>query len=135
MFFALDNVTKQFGGLTAVKDVSLSLERHELVGLIGPNGAGKTTVFNLITGVYQPTAGTIALAGESLVGRKPHQIARMGVARTFQNIRLFANLSVLDNVRIAAALHHPVPLGPAMAHTAGVAAKDADLTERAHHLL
>lgn len=134
-FFTLQNVTKQFGGLTAVKDVTLDVAQGELVGLIGPNGAGKTTIFNLITGVYQPTQGDIRLGDRSLVGRKPSEIARIGVARTFQNIRLFSALSVLDNVRIAGGLHHPAPLTGAMLHTPGVAAMDRALTDRARNLL
>lgn len=134
-FFTLQNVTKQFGGLTAVKDVCLNVGQGELVGLIGPNGAGKTTIFNLITGVYQPTQGEIRLGDTSLVGRKPSGIAKLGVARTFQNIRLFSALSVLDNVRIAGGLHHPVPLAGAMLHTPAVAAHDRALTDRARHLL
>jgi branched-chain amino acid transport system ATP-binding protein len=95
----LDKVTIRFGGLTAVSNLDLLIGRNELVGLIGPNGAGKTTAFNLITGVYQPTAGKIDFDGESLVHRKPHQITARGVARTFQNIRLFTSLTVFDNVR------------------------------------
>lgn len=134
-FFELDNVTKTFGGLTAVKGLSLAIEEHELVGLIGPNGAGKTTVFNLITGVYRPTQGDIRLKGRTLVGRKPNQIAAMGVGRTFQNIRLFPRLTVLDNVRVAAALHHPVGLPGAMLHMPNVARQDQALTERARRLL
>jgi len=90
-----------FGGLCAVSDFSLALAPGELVGLIGPNGAGKTTVFNLLTGVYRASQGSIRFAGEELVGRAPHAIARLGVARTFQNIRLFRDLTVLDNVRAA----------------------------------
>ena len=101
----LDRCTIRFGGLTAVSELSLNLGEHQLLGLIGPNGAGKTTVFNLITGVYQPTAGEIRFAGKSLAGRKPYQITKRGIARTFQNIRLFASLSVLDNVRVAFHLH------------------------------
>lgn len=118
-----------------MNDLSLSIGPCELVGLIGPNGAGKTTVFNLITGVYQPTTGDIRMEGASLSGRKPHEIARMGVARTFQNIRLFPGLTALDNVRIAAALHRPVGLLPAMFHTPSVAARDAALTARSRELL
>jgi branched-chain amino acid transport system ATP-binding protein len=94
------NLTHRFGGLTAVDDFSLSVAPGELVGVIGPNGAGKTTVFNLISGVYRASAGSIRFDGAELVGRAPHGIARLGIARTFQNIRLFANLSVLDNVKI-----------------------------------
>jgi branched-chain amino acid transport system ATP-binding protein len=98
---SLDKTTIRFGGLTAVSSFDLAIDRQELVGLIGPNGAGKTTVFNLITGVYQPTDGGISFDGKSLVGRKPHQITASGIARTFQNIRLFPSLSVFDNVRAA----------------------------------
>jgi branched-chain amino acid transport system ATP-binding protein len=103
----LDDVTIRFGGLTAVSGVPLKIGTQELVGLIGPNGAGKTTLFNLITGVYQPTSGTIAFNGRPTACLKPHQLARMGITRTFQNIRLFASLSVFDNVRAAAQLHCP----------------------------
>src|SRR6516225_3366005 len=97
----LDQVTIRFGGLTAVSDVNLQIFDGELVGLIGPNGAGKTTLFNIITGVYQPTGGAISFAGQPTAGLKPHQLARLGIARTFQNIRLFASMSVFDNVRTA----------------------------------
>jgi branched-chain amino acid transport system ATP-binding protein len=95
------NVTHHFDGLAAVSDFNLTLEPQELVGIIGPNGAGKTTVFNLITGVYRATVGSITLAGAELVGKRPSQITSLGIARTFQNIRLFKELTVLDNVRIA----------------------------------
>jgi branched-chain amino acid transport system ATP-binding protein len=103
----IDKATIRFGGLTAVSELDLQIGRNELVGLIGPNGAGKTTVFNLITGVYQPTGGEIIFDNRSLVGRKPHQITRHGIARTFQNIRLFGSMTVFDNVRITAQLHCP----------------------------
>ncbi len=93
-----------FGGLRAVQDFNLVLQRGDLHGLIGPNGAGKTTVFNLLTGVYRPAAGTARLDGRLLTGLKPHQIAAAGLARTFQSSRLFADLTVLDNVRIGAQL-------------------------------
>jgi len=95
------SVTHYFGGLCAVSDFNLDLEKGELVGIIGPNGAGKTTVFNLITGVYKATRGSITMNGHELVGLKPNQVTALGIARTFQNIRLFKDLSVLDNVRIA----------------------------------
>jgi branched-chain amino acid transport system ATP-binding protein len=101
----LDKTTIRFGGLTAVSELDLSVGHNELVGLIGPNGAGKTTAFNLITGVYQPTGGTITFNGQSCAGCKPHDLAKCGIARTFQNIRLFASMSVFDNVRAAARLH------------------------------
>ncbi len=97
----LDACTLRFGGLTAVCEVSTAVNERALMGLIGPNGAGKTSVFNLITGVYAPTAGDIRFAGQSVAGRRPYEINRLGIARTFQNIRLFPSLSVFDNVRVA----------------------------------
>jgi branched-chain amino acid transport system ATP-binding protein len=97
----LRECTMRFGGLTAVSELTLQIGPRDLVGLIGPNGAGKTTVFNVITGIYEPTSGTIRLASESLIGRKASAIAARGVARTFQNIRLFDSLTVYDNVRAA----------------------------------
>src|SRR5260221_5736954 len=101
----LETCTMRFGGLTAVSALDLRIDEHDLLGLIGPNGAGKTTVFNLITGVYQPTEGGIFFNGRSVLGRKPHQLAALGLARTFQNIRLFASMTVFDNVRAATQLH------------------------------
>ena len=98
-------VNEMFGGLKAVSNFNLHINPGELVGLIGPNGAGKTTAFNLFTGVYQPTEGQIEFLGKSIVGLKPHQITQRGIARTFQNIRLFAELSVFDNVKIAFHFH------------------------------
>ncbi len=94
------NLGITFGGLKAVDNFSLTLEKGALYGLIGPNGAGKTTVFNLLTGVYKPTTGTFFLDGKELKGKKPAEINKAGIARTFQNIRLFKNLSVLDNVKV-----------------------------------
>jgi branched-chain amino acid transport system ATP-binding protein len=101
----LQGCTLRFGGLACVSEVSASVGEGSLTGLIGPNGAGKTSVFNMITGVYRPTAGTIHFAGKPLVDLKPFQITRLGIARTFQNIRLFPSLSVFDNVRVAFHLH------------------------------
>ncbi len=103
----LQCVTIRFGGLTAVSEVDFQIGGRELVGLIGPNGAGKTTVFNLVTGVYQPTSGAILFAGQPTANLKSNQLARLGIARTFQNIRLFASMSVFDNVRVAVQLHSP----------------------------
>lgn len=100
-----EGVSKVFGGLKAVSNFDMQIDKGELVGLIGPNGAGKTTAFNLLTGVYQPTTGAIDFAGKSLLGLKPFQITQRGIARTFQNIRLFSELSVLDNVKIAYHFH------------------------------
>lgn len=113
MWLDVRGLTMDFGGVRAVASVDLAIERHELVALIGPNGAGKTTVFNLLTGMYRPTAGNMILDGRSLLGRQPYRINQAGVARTFQNIRLFGELSVLDNVRIA--LHARVRYGIAEA--------------------
>lgn len=96
----IDHMTMQFGGLKAVDDFSLDLE-DEIVAIIGPNGAGKTTVFNVISGVYQPTSGSVYFEGQDMKGKPPHEFANMGVARTFQNIRLFGNVTVLDNLLIA----------------------------------
>jgi len=96
-----DKLTIKFGGLTAVSDFSLNIEEHDLVGLIGPNGAGKTTIFNMLTGVYAPTSGTIEFNGEFIQGIKPYEITKKRIARTFQNIRLFKDLTVLDNVKIS----------------------------------
>ncbi len=101
----VENCTIRFGGLTAVSALNLRIDEHDLLGLIGPNGAGKTTVFNLITGVYQPTEGAIFFNDQCIIGCKPHQLAALGLARTFQNIRLFASMSVFDNVRAATQLH------------------------------
>ncbi len=100
----MEQCTIRFGGLTAVSELDLRIGANELVGLIGPNGAGKTTVFNLITGVYAPTSGHIQFNAQSISGRKPHEVTARGIARTFQNIRLFASLSVFDNVRVAVQL-------------------------------
>ena len=101
----LEQCTVRFGGLTAGSAFDLQIRGNELVGLIGPNGAGKTSVFNLITGVYRPSEGEIFFNGESIVGLKPNEITECGIARTFQNIRLFPSLSVFDNVRVAFHLH------------------------------
>jgi branched-chain amino acid transport system ATP-binding protein len=99
------NLTKNFGGLRAVSSFNLSLKEGEFVGLIGPNGAGKTTVFNLLTGIYKPTSGQILFRGEEITGLPPHEITKRGMARTFQNIRLFKEMTVLDNIRTAYHTH------------------------------
>ncbi len=103
----VSGLTKDFGGLRAVSNLSFGVEAGEILGLIGPNGAGKTTVFNLVTGFHRPTAGAIRLAGAGLVGLKPHAVTRRGVARTFQIVKPFPRLSVLENVTLAAFLRHP----------------------------
>jgi branched-chain amino acid transport system ATP-binding protein len=112
-----NNVTIRFGGLTAVCEFNLELRPHELVGLIGPNGAGKTTIFNMLTGVYKPTEGTIQVGGVATHQMKPYQITSLGVARTFQNIRLFKDLTVLNNVKIGGHIHFKYSGLSAVLHT------------------
>ena len=129
------NLGIQFGGLKAVDSFNLNIEKGMLYGLIGPNGAGKTTVFNLLTGVYKPTTGTIRLDGKLINGKTPTQINNMGIARTFQNIRLFSNMSVLDNVKVA--LHENVkyPLLTSMTHMFGFNKKEKEMDELATDIL
>jgi len=98
---SLDQLSLSFGGLRAISELDLRVDDGEIVSLIGPNGAGKTTVFNVITGVYQPSSGDVRFAGRSITGQPPHRIARLGIARTFQSLRLFLNMSVLENVMAA----------------------------------
>jgi branched-chain amino acid transport system ATP-binding protein len=132
----LEKVTIRFGGLTAVNAVDFSVNEGELCGLIGPNGAGKTTVFNLITGVYQPTDGRVNFCGHNLAGLRVNEIVARGIARTFQNIRLFGSLSVFDNVRVACNLHRDtsplhslVRLGAFQNDEAGIAKRAEELLE------
>jgi branched-chain amino acid transport system ATP-binding protein len=127
--------TKKFGGLTAVSGFSLTMESGELVGLIGPNGAVKTTAFNLLTGVYTPTSGRILFQGRSIAGHKPSQIAASGISRTFQNIRLFSQMSVLDNIRTASHLHFKPSLAAAFLRTQKLLDAEAKVNEDAHELL
>ena len=101
----LDKVSKRFGGLSVLEDVSFEVPKGSVFGLIGPNGAGKTTVFNLVTGLLAPTGGSIALGGTSLVGVKPHRITRLGISRTFQNIRIFKEMTLLENVVVGMHTH------------------------------
>ena len=124
-----------FGGLRAVDELSMKIEKGGLVGLIGPNGAGKTTVINMLTGVYRPTDGGIRLDGQNLVGKKPHEICKLGVARTFQNIRLFSNLTVLDNVKTG--LHNEITysLAESLFHIGSYRKKERAMNERAMELL
>jgi branched-chain amino acid transport system ATP-binding protein len=132
-------LTKSFGGLTAVSNVSFDLEQGELVGLIGPNGAGKTTVFNLLTGVYAPTSGTITINlngnDREIQGLKPYTICKAGLARTFQNIRLFKDLTVLDNVRIA--MHKNVKYGfiHSLLHTPSYKKEEKEIINKSMELL
>jgi branched-chain amino acid transport system ATP-binding protein len=136
---SVDKLTKSFGGLTAVSYVTMHLEKGELVGLIGPNGAGKTTLFNLLTGVYSPTSGSIKLDLEGNVkelgGNKPYNVTKAGLARTFQNIRLFKDLTVLDNVRIAMHQNIRYKLPSAFLHFNKFHYEEDRLKEEAERLL
>lgn len=129
------NLGISFGGLRAVDELSMQIEEGGLVGLIGPNGAGKTTVFNMLTGVYRPTDGGIRLDGENLVGKKPNEICQMGVARTFQNIRLFPQQSVLDNVKVG--LHNQIryTLAESMLHMGSYRKKEKEMDQKALDIL
>ncbi len=131
----LDKVTIRFGGLTAVNAVDFSVGENELCGLIGPNGAGKTTVFNLITGVYQPTDGTVSFEGKNVAGLRVNEIVERGIARTFQNIRLFGSLSVFDNVRVACNLHRETSPLHSMIRLGGFRRDEAAITQRVEELL
>jgi branched-chain amino acid transport system ATP-binding protein len=104
----IKNLTKTFGGIVAVEDLTFNIKKGEIMGIIGPNGAGKTTVFNLITGVYKPTSGSVFFKDEDITGLNPDVVVKKGIARTFQNIRLFKNLTVLQNVVTALDLNHPL---------------------------
>ena len=131
----LDKATIRFGGLTAVNSVDFTVGENELVGLIGPNGAGKTTVFNLITGVYQPTDGTVKFNGKDLGGIRVNGIVERGIARTFQNIRLFGSLSVFDNVRVACNLHRATNPIQTLIRLRKFREDEAAITKRAEDLL
>ena len=132
---SVENITMQFGGVVAVNNLSLHIPEGQIVALIGPNGAGKTTAFNMLTGVYRPTDGGIRLDGQNLIGKKPHEICKMGVARTFQNIRLFSELSVLDNVKTG--LHNQITysFAESMFHLGSYRKKEKQMDEKAMELL
>src|SRR6188508_1277591 len=123
----VNDIGISFGGLKAVQHFSIRIPRGALYGLIGPNGAGKTTVFNLLTGVYQTMGGQISLDGSNLVGLKPHEVAAAGIARTFQNIRLFPGLNVLDNVRLAGQLRTRQGLVHTMIRTKRYLSEEAEI--------
>src|SRR5215207_5159404 len=131
----LQNVTVQFGGLKAVSDVTFNVCERELVGLIGPNGAGKTTIFNVVTGVYAPTKGTVYFDGKSVAGKRPYFITARGIARTFQNIRLFPSMTVFDNVRCACNMHLNHGISHALWRGSKVAAEERDIATRVMELL
>jgi branched-chain amino acid transport system ATP-binding protein len=129
------NATMRFGGLTAVSDLNITVGEQEIVGLIGPNGAGKTTAFNMITGVYKPTEGVITYNGTDLGKLPPHRITALGLARTFQNIRLFREMNVLENVLVASNLRMGVSFLPSVLHLPVYLAKEKAAHESAMHLL
>ena len=131
----LRSVTMQFGGVTALADVDLYVDEGEIAGLIGPNGAGKTTVFNVVTGVFEPTAGDIVFAGRSIVGMKRYQVTKSGVARTFQNIRLFPDMTARENVMVGADAHHATSIIGAMLRLPRHRSEERHGDERADELL
>jgi branched-chain amino acid transport system ATP-binding protein len=131
----VQTMTRRFGGLIAVNNVSFSVRRGEIFGLIGPNGAGKTTLFNLITGLTSPTSGALRYRGESITGLRPHRIAAKGIARTFQNIRLFGNLSALQNVMIAQHIHTHSRLLFGVLGLPPAPREEREIRERARELL
>jgi len=129
------HITKRFGGVQALSEVSFAIERGEIFGLIGPNGAGKTTLFNVLTGIYGPDGGTFQFDGQELRGRAPHEVAAAGIARTFQNIRLFANLSAIENVMIGRHVRTRAGVLGAIFRTRGTRAEEKDIEQRAAKLL
>ncbi|HVP36819.1 MAG TPA: ABC transporter ATP-binding protein [Terriglobales bacterium] len=131
----IKNCSIHFGGLKAIDGLDMSMENGELVGLIGPNGAGKTTLFNLITGVYYPTAGDIIFQSKKLNGKKPYQITSYGIGRTFQNIRLFQNLAVLDNVKTACHLHSKEGMFSSVVRSRKFEIEEDELIQRSMNLL
>lgn len=130
-----EHVSMVFGGLKAVSNFNLHLNKGELVGLIGPNGAGKTTAFNMLTGVYRPTTGSITFAGKSIVGLPPYEVTQRGIARTFQNIRLFSELTVLENVKIAFHFHVKYGLIEAVLRVGRYFREEQEIEEEAMELL
>src|SRR6185503_14668016 len=128
-------LTKRFGGVQALADVGFTIRRGEIYGLIGPNGAGKTTLFNLLTGIYAPDAGAFTFDGSPLQGLKPHAVAARGIARTFQNIRLFANLSALENVMIGRHVRTRAGVLGAVLRGPATRQEEADIQHRAFELL
>lgn len=135
VLLSVNNLSISFGGLRAVSDLNIQIKKNQLAGLIGPNGAGKTTVFNMLTGVYLPTSGDIQFENKSLVGLKPYHINQRGIARTFQNIRLFSDLSVIDNLKIAYHSHAQYGLLAAICRLPGFHAGEKEMHEKSMELL
>jgi branched-chain amino acid transport system ATP-binding protein len=134
-FFRLTDVRKRFGGLVAVNDLSFAIDAGSIVAMIGPNGAGKSTVFNLITGIYEPSHGSIDFDGRAIRGLRPDQVTALGIARTFQNVRLFAFMSVLDNVMTGEHVRMRASLVDSLLHTPAQRREERQVRERAHELL
>lgn len=135
MLLEMKDVVKQFGGLTAVSNMSFHVDEGEIYGVIGPNGAGKTTIFNLITGVYQVTEGDVIFNGQSIEGKKPYQIINLGIARTFQNIRLFTGMTVLENILVGVHDRMKSGLLASIIHTASQQKEEKEACEEAMKLL
>jgi branched-chain amino acid transport system ATP-binding protein len=134
-YLEIKDLTHRFGGLQALTDISLTLEKGEIQGLIGPNGAGKTTVFNLVSGFYVPTEGDILVEGKRINGMKPHEIAAMKIGRTFQNIRLWNEMTVLDNIRISQHYQLGYNAADVFFRTPRYKKREKEITERAEELL
>jgi branched-chain amino acid transport system ATP-binding protein len=130
-----NEITKRFEGLVAVRGVSLTVAEGEIRAIIGPNGAGKTTLFNCVTGVYPPEAGEISFAGDRITGRKPYAIAKLGIGRTFQNIRLFGNMSALENVVVGLDAHHRASVFGSLVHNPAQRREEREARDRAMDLL
>ncbi len=131
----INELYKSFGGVKAIQNFSLDIEEHQIYGLIGPNGAGKTTIFNTITGIYKPTSGSIVFNGKNIVGCRPYQVAAAGISRTFQNIRLFGNLSAVENVFIACQADTQYNLFHAITHLGGFNRVEKEMRDRSMTLL
>lgn len=135
MFLEIENLTMRFGGVVAVNDVTMSIRQGEIHGLIGPNGSGKTTIFNVVSGYYKATSGKVSLEGKTITGLPAHQITALGFARTFQNLRLFTSMTVLDNVLVAMGHHARTGLWDEILNTRGVQHEEQAFRERAMELL
>lgn len=135
MLLELKNVVKKFGGITALSDISFQVNQGDIFGIIGPNGAGKTTIFNMVTGVYPVTSGDVVFNGQSLNGKKTFEIIDGGIARTFQNIRLFSNMTVLEHILVGHHSRMKTGLLGSLLHTASMKKEEAEAVEEAHKLL
>jgi branched-chain amino acid transport system ATP-binding protein len=135
VLLSANGISKRFGGLTALGDVSISIRRGQIYGLIGPNGAGKTTLFNVLTGIYDADDGEFLFAGQKLNGEKPHRVAELGIARTFQNIRLFANMTALENVMVGRHVRTHAGVLGAILRDKRTRAEEKDIVERAQRLM